>query len=68
MNLNNFTIKAAETMQRAQQVAFNNKNPNIETEHILKALLDIDDSPIDHLLKKNNVTVNLVESKLDELR
>ncbi len=67
MNLNNFTIKAAETMQRAQQVAFNNKNPNIETEHILKALLDIDDSPIDHLLKKNNVTVNLVESKLDEL-
>ena len=42
MNLNNFTIKAAETMQRAQQVAFNNKNPNIETEHILKALLDIE--------------------------
>ena len=67
MNLNNFTIKAAETVQKAQQVAFNNKNPNIETEHILKALLDMDDSPIDHLLKKNNVTVNLVESKLDEL-
>ena len=67
MNLNNFTIKAAETVQKAQQAAFNNKNPNIETEHILKALLDMDDSPIDHLLKKNNVTVNLVESKLDEL-
>jgi ATP-dependent Clp protease ATP-binding subunit ClpB len=67
MNLNNFTIKAAEAVQNAQQVAFNNKNPNIETEHLLKALLEMEDSPIEYLLKKNNVTVNLVESKLAEL-
>jgi len=67
MNLNNFTIKAAETIQQAQQVAFNNKNPNIETEHILKALLELEDSPIEYLLKKNNVTINLVQSKLSEL-
>jgi ATP-dependent Clp protease ATP-binding subunit ClpB len=67
MNLNNFTIKAAEGIQNAQQLAFNNKNPNIETEHILKALLDMEDSPIEHLLKKNNVTINLLENKLDEL-
>ena len=67
MNLNNFTIKASEVVQQAQQLAFNNKNPNIETEHILKALLDMEDSPIDYLLKKNNVTVNLVENKLNEL-
>jgi ATP-dependent Clp protease ATP-binding subunit ClpB len=67
MNLGNFTIKAAEAFQQAQQLAFNAKNPNIETEHILKALLDQEDSPVDYLLKKNNVTVNLVASKLDEL-
>ena len=67
MNLNNFTIKASEVVQNAQQLAFNGKNPNIETEHILKALLDMEDSPVDHLLKKNNVTVNLVENKLSEL-
>jgi len=67
MNLNNFTIKAAEAIQQAQQLAFNSQNPNIETEHILKALLDQEDSPVDFLLKKNNVTVNLVENKLDEL-
>jgi len=48
-------------------VAFNAKNPTIETEHILKALLDQDDSPIEYLMKKNNVTVNLVDSKLNEL-
>jgi len=67
MNLGNFTIKAAEAIQQAQQLAFNSKNPNIETEHILKALLDMEDSPVEYLLKKNNVTVNLVENKLDEL-
>jgi ATP-dependent Clp protease ATP-binding subunit ClpB len=67
MNLNNFTIKAAEIVQNAQQIAFDHKNPSIETEHILQALLNMEDSPIDHLLKKNNVTVNLVESKLTEL-
>ncbi|MBI3139178.1 MAG: ATP-dependent chaperone ClpB [Sphingobacteriales bacterium] len=67
MNLGNFTIKAAEAFQQAQQIAFNAKSPNIETAHMLKALLDQTDSPVDYLLKKNNVTVNLVESKLDEL-
>lgn len=66
MNLNNFTIKAAEAIQQAQQLAFNLQNPNIETEHILKALLEMKDSPVDYLLKKNNVTVNLLENKLQE--
>ena len=67
MNLGNFTIKAAEAFQQAQQLAFNSQNPNIETEHILKALLEQQDSPVDYLLKKNNVTVNIVDTKLDEL-
>ena len=67
MNLGNFTIKAAEAFQQAQQAAFNAQNPNIETEHILKALLEQQDSPVEYLLKKNNVTINLVQSKLEEL-
>ncbi|MFN8246921.1 MAG: Clp protease N-terminal domain-containing protein, partial [Ferruginibacter sp.] len=67
MNLNNFTIKAAEVIQQAQQLAYNQRNPNIENEHLLKALLKMEDSPVEYLLKKNNVTINLVESKLEEL-
>jgi ATP-dependent Clp protease ATP-binding subunit ClpB len=66
MNLNNFTIKAQEAISQAQQEAFNNQNPNIETEHLLKALLSNEDSPIEFLLKKNNVNVSFVESKIDE--
>lgn len=66
MNLNNFTIKAQEAIAQSQQQAFNNQNPNIETEHLLKALLSEDDSPIEFLLKKNNVNVHFVETKVDE--
>lgn len=66
MNLGNFTIKAAEVVQQAQQLAFNAQHTTIETEHLLKALLDQQDSPVDYLIKKNNVTINLVETKLNE--
>ncbi|HEY0733241.1 MAG TPA: AAA family ATPase, partial [Chitinophagaceae bacterium] len=66
MNLSNFTIKAAEVVQQAQQLAFNHTNSNIETEHILKALLDQEESPVDYLLKKNSVNVQQLENKLDE--
>jgi ATP-dependent Clp protease ATP-binding subunit ClpB len=66
MNLSNFTIKAAEAIQAAQQLAFNHANPNIETEHILKALLEQQDSPVEYLLKKNAVNVQQLESKLDQ--
>jgi ATP-dependent Clp protease ATP-binding subunit ClpB len=67
MNFNNYTIKATELVQKAMQLSFDAKNPNIETEHLLKAMLEMSDTPIDFLLKKNNVVVNLLDSKLMEL-
>jgi ATP-dependent Clp protease ATP-binding subunit ClpB len=67
MNLSNYTIKAAEVIQQAQQLAFNARHLSIETEHLLKALLDQVDSPVEYLLKKNNVTVNVLQTKLQEL-
>jgi ATP-dependent Clp protease ATP-binding subunit ClpA len=66
MNLSNFTIKAAEAIQQAQQIAFNHSNTNIETEHILKALLDQQDSPVEYLLKKNAVNIQQLEARLDQ--
>ena len=38
MNLNNYTIKAQESVQAAQQIAFNNGSVNIETNHLLKTM------------------------------
>jgi ATP-dependent Clp protease ATP-binding subunit ClpB len=66
MNVNNYTIKAQETIQAAQQAAYNQGNPAIETDHLLKVLLADKDSPVAFLLKKNNVNAAFVESKTDE--
>ncbi|MFB6457353.1 ATP-dependent chaperone ClpB [Chitinophaga sp. Hz27] len=66
MNLNNFTIKSQEILQQAQQLAFNNQNQAIETGHILKALLDDQDSPVEYLLKKNDVNTTFLNGKLNE--
>ncbi|MGV3657979.1 MAG: Clp protease N-terminal domain-containing protein, partial [Chitinophagaceae bacterium] len=65
MNLSNFTIKAAEVVQQAQQQAYNSGNANIETEHILKALLEQQDSPTEYLLKKNAVNVGQLAEYLN---
>lgn len=64
MNLGNFTIKAAEVVQQAQQLAFNQQAPNIETEHLLQALLEQQDSPVEYLLKKNAVNVANLQANL----
>lgn len=67
MNLGNYTVKAAEIVQQAQQLAFNVQAPSIEPAHILKALIEAPDTPIEYLLKKNNVTLTIVAKKLEEL-
>jgi len=67
MNLNNFTIKAQEAVAAAQQTSFNNKNQQIETAHLLKAIMDEESSSIEFLLKKNDVNVAFVNQKNAEL-
>lgn len=66
MNLNNLTIKAQEAIAQAQQLAFNGQNQQIETAHVLKAMLDNEDNSIEYLLKKNDVNISFVEQKLQE--
>ncbi len=48
MNTNNFTIKAQEILQAAQQIAFNAESPSIDSSHLLKALLDDADGPMSY--------------------
>ncbi len=67
MNLNQYTIKAQEAIQAAQQLAYNNANASIETGHLLKAILLDKDSSTEFLLKKNNVNPILILQKTEEL-
>ena len=65
MNLNNFTIKAQEAIQKASEIASGNQQQAIETAHILKGLLSVDENVINFLLKKLNVNINRISEVLD---
>ena len=67
MNLNQFTIKAQEAVAAAQQHAFNARNPQIETAHVMKALLEDDSNTIEFLLKKNDANITMIRQKLDDI-
>ena len=44
MNFNNFTIKAQEAIQQASEIAQGNQQQAIETAHLLKGLLTVDEN------------------------
>lgn len=66
MQLQNFTIKAQEMVQQAQQMAMQMDHQQISNEHILKALLSDEDEVALYLLKKLQVNPQYVQQKLDE--
>ncbi|MCR5862219.1 ATP-dependent chaperone ClpB [Flavobacterium sp. J372] len=65
MNFANFTIKSQEAIQRAQQIAQNFQNQQIENEHIMKAILEVDENVTPFILKKLNVNIGLYQQVLD---
>lgn len=65
MNFNNFTIKAQEAVQKASEIAVGNQQQAIETAHLLKGLLLVDENVITYLLKKLNVNLNRLNDTLD---
>jgi ATP-dependent Clp protease ATP-binding subunit ClpB len=66
MNLTNYTIKAQEAVQQAQSLAMQMDHQQIGNEHLLKAMLSSEEEMIPFLLKKVNVNINFLQSKLDE--
>lgn len=67
MNFNNFTIKAQEAVQQAQQMAQGNGQQAVETGHLLKAMLDVDENVIPFLLKKSAVNEDTFSRAIDKV-
>ncbi|HKG08343.1 MAG TPA: ATP-dependent chaperone ClpB [Pedobacter sp.] len=65
MNFNNFTIKAQEAIQQASEIAQGNQQQAIETAHLLKGLLTVDENVVSYVLKKLNVNLNILNQHLD---
>ncbi len=65
MNLNNFTIKTQEAIQKAQEIAAGYRHQAIESLHLLKALFIVDDHHIQYLLKKSESNVKVLQMAVD---
>tara|TARA_R110000823_G_scaffold227834_2_gene355216 strand:+ start:174590 stop:177190 length:2601 start_codon:yes stop_codon:yes gene_type:complete len=66
MNFNNFTIKSQEAIQQAQQIAQGFGQQQIENEHILKAIFEVDENVTPFILKKLNVNLVTLKQILDK--
>ncbi len=68
MNTQKLTQKSIEVIQKAQSIAIENQNQQIEQLHILLALLTIDDSLIKQIFKRMKINDNFENSVMDEVR
>lgn len=66
MNFNNFTIKSQEAIQQAQQLAQGFGHQQIENEHIIKAIFEVDENVLPFVLKKLNVNIEVIKLALDK--
>ncbi len=67
MNFNQFTIKAQEVVQEAQQLAVNASNPSIEVVHLLKGIFKTDPDLMQFVLKKNALNPEQIKQATEQL-
>ena len=65
MNLNNFTIKSQEAVQKAQEIATARQHQAIETAHLMKGVLSVDENVTPFLLKKSEVNIPRLTQQVD---
>lgn len=67
MNFNNFTIKSQEVLQQAQVLVQTFGQQQIENEHLLKAILEIDENVTPFILKKVGVNIEQLKTQNDQI-
>ena len=67
MHFDRLTVKSQEAIQKAQEIAMGYEHQAIESGHLLKGILAVDDHVAPHLLKKNNVPVTTIMQALDRI-
>ncbi len=67
MTYDNFTIKAQEAILKGQQYAGKFNHQTVDTAHLMKGILLVDEDVAPFLLKKLGVVISTLEKKLDEI-
>ena len=65
MNFNNFTIKAQEAVQTAQQIAQQYGHQELQNEHFFKAIEQVDENVLPFLFKKLNINREQLNKQLE---
>ncbi|NQZ44570.1 MAG: ATP-dependent chaperone ClpB [Flavobacteriaceae bacterium] len=65
MNTNNLTIKSQEALQQAQQIAMGLGHQQVEIEHVVKGISQVDENVLPFLLKKLGVQTELLLQVVD---
>ena len=63
MNLNQYTVKSQEAIQKAQQIAMEFGNQSIEPQHLLEGIFQVDENISEFLMKKSEAELNLVRER-----
>ncbi|QFG52397.1 ATP-dependent chaperone ClpB [Chryseobacterium sp.] len=63
MNLNQYTVKSQEAIQKAQQIAMEFGNQSIEPQHLLEGIFQTDENISDFLMKKSEAELSLVRER-----
>ena len=63
MNLNQFTLKSQEAIQKAQQIAMEFSNQSIEPQHILEGIFQTDEVISSFLIKKSEADASLIRER-----
>ena len=64
MNIEKFTIKSQEAILKAQELATNAGHQAIETPHLLKGILDVDQDVVPFLFKEMQVDLSRIQQAL----
>ena len=67
MNIDRFTVKSQEVIQKAQEIALSHQQQQIENAHLLKAMLEEDRDVIPFLLKKNGIHADTVKQVVNRI-
>ncbi|NBU36007.1 MAG: ATP-dependent chaperone ClpB [Bacteroidetes bacterium] len=67
MTYDNFTAKAQEAIQKAQQFASELSHQQVDTVHIIRGIMETDESLSQFLLEKSGINIPLLKRKTEEI-
>lgn len=67
MNMNNYTIKSQEAINKAAEIAVANQQQHVEPAHLLQGIFQTDENVTNFLIKKLSINRDIIDSGIDKI-